>query len=65
MPKEVLNHFKEGLDQVAQNPFPIYLEEPEVTRSKIARGYGARVDEIAISRNTTDAVSQILSGIDW
>ncbi len=65
MPKTVLTHFKEGLSQIARDPFPIYLEDPEVTRRKIARGYGARVDEIAIARNTTDAVSQILSGINW
>jgi len=65
MPIPVMKHFKEGLDQIAKDPFPVYLEPSEVTRAKIAKGYGARVDEIAISRNTTDAISQILSGIDW
>ncbi len=65
MPIPVMKRFKEGLDQIAKDPFPVYLEPSEVTRGKIARGYGAQVDEIAIARNTTDAISQILSGIDW
>ncbi len=65
MPIHVLRHFKEGLDQVAKDPFPVYLEPSEKTREKIAKGYGARRDEIAISRNTTDAITQILHGIDW
>ena len=65
MPRPVLQRFKEGLDQIAADPFPVYLEPSAVTRATIAKGYGARVDEIAIARNTTDAVSQVLSGIDW
>ncbi len=63
MPIPVLKHFKEGLDQIAKNPFPVYLEPSEITRGKIARGYGARMDEIAIARNTTDAISHILHGL--
>ena len=65
IPIPVMKRFKEGLDQIARDPFPVYLEPSKVTRETIAKGYGARVDEIAISRNTTDGVSQILSGIDW
>ena len=65
MPIPILRHFKEGLDQIARDPFPVYLEPSEVTRAKIAAGYGARVDEIAIARNTTDAISQILNGLPW
>jgi isopenicillin-N epimerase len=65
MPIPILQHFKEGLDQIARDPFPVYLEPSESTRRKIAKGYGARLDEIAISRNTTDAISQILQGLDW
>jgi selenocysteine lyase/cysteine desulfurase len=53
------------LDQIAKDPFPVYLEPPEKTRAKIAKSYGALTDEIAISRNTTDAISQILNGIHW
>jgi isopenicillin-N epimerase len=64
-PLPILSRFKEGLDQIARDPFPVYLEPSEQTRAKIAKGYGARVDEIAISRNTTDAISQILNGIHW
>ncbi|MEW5737098.1 MAG: aminotransferase class V-fold PLP-dependent enzyme [Thermodesulfobacteriota bacterium] len=65
MPIPILKHFKEGLDQIAEVPFPVYLEPPAETRAKIAKGYGARVDEIAISRNTTDAISQIMNGQHW
>jgi isopenicillin-N epimerase len=64
-PIPILKRFKEGLDQIAKDPFPVYLEPSEKTRQKIARSYGATVDEIAISRNATDALSMILHGIDW
>lgn len=64
-PAPVLQRYKDGLDQVARDPFPVYVEASAATRARIARGYGASVDEIAISRNTTDALSQILMGIDW
>jgi isopenicillin-N epimerase len=64
-PIPILNRFKEGLDQIAKDPFPVYLEPSATTRQKIAKSYGATVDEIAISRNTTDAISMILHGIDW
>ena len=65
MPVPIMKHYKEGLDQVAADPFPVYLEPSAETRAKIARCYGAFTDEIAISRNTTDAVSMILNGIHW
>ncbi|MCX5814148.1 MAG: aminotransferase class V-fold PLP-dependent enzyme [Proteobacteria bacterium] len=65
MPIPIMKRYKEGLDQVARDPFPVYLEPSEETRKKIARCYGANTDEIAIARNTTDAVAMILSGIDW
>lgn len=65
MPLPVLQQFKAGLNQIAKDPFPVYLEPSADTRGKIAQGYGARVDEIAIARNTTDAISMIMHGIDW
>jgi selenocysteine lyase/cysteine desulfurase len=65
MPIPVMRRYKEGLDQIARDPFPVYLEPSAITRATIAKGYGARVDEIAIARNTTDAISQILNGIHW
>ena len=64
-PIPILNRFEEGLDQIAKDPFPVYLEPSATTRQKIAQSYSATVDEIAISRNTTDAISMILQGIDW
>lgn len=64
-PVSVLKRYHEGLDQTARDPFPVHLEPPATTRARIAKGYGASVDEIAISRNTTDALSQILMGIEW
>jgi selenocysteine lyase/cysteine desulfurase len=64
-PDSVRQRYKEGLDQIARDPFPVHLEPPATTRARIAAGYGASVDEIAISRNTTDALGQILMGIEW
>ena len=65
LPAPIMKRYKGGLDQVARDPFPVYLEPSAETRKKIARCYGADTDEIAIARNTTDAVAMILSGIDW
>ena len=64
-PASVRKRYQEGLDQTARDPFPVHLEPTATTRARIASGYGASVDEIAISRNTTDALSQILMGIEW
>lgn len=64
-PASVRKRYQEGLDQIARDPFPVHLEPTADTRARIARGYGASVDEIAISRNTTDALAQILMGIEW
>jgi selenocysteine lyase/cysteine desulfurase len=64
-PDSVRKRYQEGLDQIARDPYPVHLEPPAATRARIAQGYGASVDEIAISRNTTDALSQILMGIEW
>ena len=65
MPAGVRQRYQEGLDETARDPYPVHLEPPADTRARIARGYGASVDEIAISRNTADALSQILMGIEW
>ena len=64
-PDSVRKRYHEGLDQIARDPFPVHLEPHATTRARIASGYGASVDEIAISRNTTDALAQILMGIEW
>src|SRR5215203_2326334 len=64
-PASVLKRYQEGLEQTARDPFPVHLEPTATTRERIARGYGASVDEIAISRNTTDALAQIMMGIEW
>jgi selenocysteine lyase/cysteine desulfurase len=65
MPKSVMSHFKEGLDQGARDPFPVYVEPSAKTRAKIAKCYGTTPDQIAITRNTTDALSLIFNGVDW
>lgn len=65
LPVSVRKRYQEGLDQIARDPYPVHLEPIATTRERIAHGYGASVDEIAISRNTTDALSQILMGIEW
>ena len=64
-PNSVRQRYHEGLDQIARDPFPVHLEPSASIRARIASGYGASVDEIAISRNTTDALGQILMGIEW
>ena len=64
-PDSVRKRYHEGLDQIARDPFPVHLEPSATTRARIAAGYGASVDEIAISRNTTDALAQIMMGIEW
>ena len=64
-PISVRKRYQEGLDETARDPFSVHLEPTADTRARIARGYGASVDEIAISRNTTDALGQILMGIEW
>ncbi len=64
-PASVRKRYQEGLDETARDPYPVHLEPTADTRARIAKGYGATVDEIAISRNTADALSQILMGIEW
>jgi hypothetical protein len=40
IPKSVMTRFKEGLDQSARDPFPVYVEPSAKTRATIARCYG-------------------------
>ena len=65
MPKSVMARYKEGLDQGASDPFVVYREPSAKTRANIAKCYGTTPDQIAITRNTTDALSLIFNGIDW
>lgn len=65
MPKAVLARMKEGLDQTARDPFPVYVEPSAKIRESIARCYGTTPDQIAITRNTTDALTLAMMGIDW
>ncbi len=65
MPKPVLARMKEGLDQVARDPFPVYVEPSLKTREAIAKSYGTTADQIAITRNTTDALTLAMMGIEW
>jgi isopenicillin-N epimerase len=65
MPKAVLARMKEGLDKIAADPFPVYLEPSAKTREAIAKSYGTTTDQIAITRNTTDALTLAMMGIDW
>ncbi len=65
MPKSVLARMKEGLDKIAADPFPVYVEPSAKTREAIAKSYGTTTDQIAITRNTTDALTLAMMGIDW
>ena len=65
MPKAVMARMKEGLDQVARDPFPVYVQASKATREIIAKAYGTTLDQIAITRNTTDALTLATMGIEW
>jgi selenocysteine lyase/cysteine desulfurase len=65
MPRAVLARMKEGLDQIARDPFPVYVEPSAKIRERIAKAYGTTTDQIAITRNTTDALTLATMGIDW
>jgi Aminotransferase class-V len=65
MPKPVLARMKEGLDKIAADPFPVYVEPSAKIRESIAKAYGTTADQIAITRNTTDALTLAMMGIEW
>ncbi|MEZ5658639.1 MAG: aminotransferase class V-fold PLP-dependent enzyme [Burkholderiaceae bacterium] len=65
MPRSVMARFKAGLDQIAADPFPVHVEASADIRATIARCYGTTPDQIAITRNTTDALALIFNGIEW
>jgi selenocysteine lyase/cysteine desulfurase len=65
MPKAVMARMKEGLDQVARDPFPVYVQPSKDIRTNIAKAYGTTLDQIAITRNTTDALTLAMMGIEW
>jgi isopenicillin-N epimerase len=65
MPRIVLDRMKQGLDRIAADPFPVYVEPSAKTREAIAKAYGTSTDQIAITRNTTDALTLAMMGIDW
>jgi isopenicillin-N epimerase len=65
MPKSVMARMKEGLDKMAADPFPVYLEPSAKTREGIAKAYGTTTDQIAITRNTTDALTLAVMGVEW
>jgi isopenicillin-N epimerase len=65
VPKSVIARYKEGLDQMARDPFPVYVQPSAAMRGAIAKCYGTTPDQIAITRNTTDALSLAMNGIEW
>ena len=65
IPKSVMLRYKEGLDTMARDPFPVYVEPSARLRASIAKCYGTTADQIAITRNTTDALSLAMNGIEW
>ena len=65
VPRSVLARYKEGLDHVARDPFPVYVQPSAQMRSAIAKCYGTTPDQIAITRNTTDALTLAMNGIEW
>ncbi len=65
VPRSVMVRYKEGLDQMARDPFPVYVQPSAAMRGAIAKCYGTTPDQIAITRNTTDALSLAMNGIEW
>jgi selenocysteine lyase/cysteine desulfurase len=65
IPRSVMARYKEGLDQGARDPFPVYVQPSAAMRASIAKCYGTSPDQLAITRNTTDALSLAMNGIDW
>ena len=65
VPRSIMARYKAGLDQGAKDPFPVYVEPSAAMRASIARCYGTTPDQIAITRNTTDALSLAMNGIEW
>jgi L-cysteine/cystine lyase len=71
-PKEVLDEVRYALDLIEKHgPFsPIVRQTVEQTgyewaRSEAAKLLGATVDEIYLSRSTSDAINTIAYGLDW
>ncbi|MEZ8968136.1 aminotransferase [Vibrio breoganii] len=70
MPKSVLDTFAENNTIVAQHPWDMqnkFGSWPYVSEmvADIAPGFGADENEIVLSRNTTDGMISVISGLDF
>lgn len=68
-PKVVMDKVKSMMNRLEGNPaaenFGPMGQEMEKSRGKLAKFMGADEDEIIITRNTTEGISTVCSGIDW
>ncbi len=67
-PIPTMNAVKAQLDDVAQNGslnFRSWLAVKEDTRQLLARMLGARPEQVAFMRNTSDGLSTVANGLDW
>jgi len=67
IPKPVLNTFNKWVKVQATNPYDVYSYLPRKTeevRVKLAQYMGASPDEVAITRNTTEGMNLVASGLD-
>ena len=69
-PRRVVDEQKRVLDWLAGEGVSHHIygklnDDIEELRSRLARLLGAMPDEIALTRNTTEAINIVLGGIDW
>ena len=69
-PRRVVEEQKRVLDWLSEEGVSHHIygklnEDIEELRSRLARFLGAVPDEIALTRNTTEAINIVLGGIDW
>jgi selenocysteine lyase/cysteine desulfurase len=68
IPKSVLEKMKDINEQLESNPvesgFGPVLADAEKVRAKLAELFNCKVDEVTVTRNTTDGMNQIAEGLN-
>jgi selenocysteine lyase/cysteine desulfurase len=55
--------YHQGLDVLAHDPE--WCEEPERWRARLARHFGAEVDELGLSRALGEGLNMVIAGLEW
>ncbi len=67
-PVPTIQAVRSQLDDVSQNGslnFRSWLAVKEITRQRLARMLGARPEQVAFMRNTSDGLSTVANGLNW